>query len=69
MSLLQEAARVSCLADFEDLPIDLQVVALRNLMSVARDRHQEMLHQSRVQRAWFELAPDENEALPYRVIG
>jgi len=59
LSLLQEAARVSCLADFEDLPIDLQVAALRNLMSVARDRHQETLRQFRVQRTWFEVNLDD----------
>ena len=59
MLLLLEAAKISCLADFEELPIDLQVLALRNLMDVARERNEETMRQFRIQRAWFEVELDD----------
>ena len=53
--LLEEAAKVNALANFEDLPLDLQVVALRKLIEIARDHHRAVLRDYRLQRAWYEI--------------
>ena len=58
MPLLEEAAKLNALANFEDLPLDLQVVALRKLIEIARDHHRALLRDVRLQRAWYEVDLD-----------
>lgn len=69
MPLIDEAIKIGCLAAFQELPLDLQGVALRHLIELARAHHAEMERQLRVQRAWFEYEPDEYAAAEYHIIG
>jgi len=55
MPLQQEADRLSYLADFEDLPLDLQAVALRRLIEMARAAVLAQKRDLRIRRAWYEL--------------
>ena len=69
MPLLDEAAKISCLADFQELPANLQAVALRRLIELARARHAEMERQARIQRVWLQYEPDECIADECHLIG
>jgi len=67
--LLQEAAAIGCLADFEELPLDLQVVALRRLIEMSRACYRHQMLQVRLERAWTELDMDDPEFRHYEIIG
>jgi len=67
--LIDEAAKISCLAEFQELPLNLQAVALRRLIRLVRAHYAEVERQLRIQRAWFEYDLHERAAAEYDVIG
>ena len=68
MPLLQEAARVGFLADFQELPLDLRTLVIRHMVSIATRCHGELLKELHMQRAWFELGVDDVEAMDAYII-
>ena len=59
MPLLQEAARVGFLADFQELPLDLRTLVIRQMVSIVTRCHRDLVTELHMQRAWFELDIDD----------
>ena len=55
MPLLEEAEKLNALACFGELPIDLQVTALRHLLMLAQREYAAIQRHHRLQRAWYEI--------------
>ena len=66
--MLQEAARVGFLADFQELPLDLRTLVIRHMVSIVTRCHRELVTELRMHRAWFELGVDDIEAMGAYII-